>query len=108
IVRGGARLEYAHRLVEAARVELAHEGGETVRAEWMAVAESVARQALADDHSHAAHVGREAPSRGVCASLTQRRFMRPGRHHAACKASTSTRASTITKPKAKHINTINR
>src|SRR5207237_2797675 len=81
IVRGRARLEHAHPLVEAARVELAHEGGETVRAEWMAVAESVARQAFADDHSHAAHVAREAPSRGVSASLTQPRFRRPESHH---------------------------
>jgi hypothetical protein len=69
LVRGGARLEHAHAPVEAARLELAHESGVTVRPEWVAIAESVASQALAEDHSHAAHVGREAPLRGVSQAL---------------------------------------
>src|SRR6266436_4032403 len=69
LVRGGARLEHAHAPVEAARLELAHESGVTVRPEWMAIAESVASQALAENHSHAAHVGREAPLRGVSQAL---------------------------------------
>src|SRR5262249_11582449 len=50
-----ARLEQRHSLRQSARGELARECGESVRSEWMAVTESITREALARDHGDAVH-----------------------------------------------------
>jgi len=48
-------LEQRHALRQATHGELAHERREAIRSEWMAVTESVARQALAHDYGDAVH-----------------------------------------------------
>ena len=52
VARGGARLHDAHALVEAARGELREKCRVAIGAERMAVAETVAREALAGDHQN--------------------------------------------------------
>src|SRR5579864_6029774 len=53
LLGGGPRLELAYAAVEAARFELAREGGEPIGTERVTVAEAIASEPLAHHHRHA-------------------------------------------------------
>ena len=73
LVAGGARLERGDALRQAACAKLAHESGEPVGAERVAVTEPVTGEALADHHCDACHGGLSTARGHACAARIKAR-----------------------------------